>query len=360
MFHNTMKMTVFLILFAMMIDYGISEDKKTVELKLSVFPETVAIGDTCYVLVTAINHYDFPTTVIKPEFQYPSVPGMVQFSLYHHEKVYRGTFEALRNLSISPTTPKGTLITSGKTVTFIGVPLQFPPLEDLYQDVFWEKIRKELKKNPEGITFKFGIEFVRPYMEEDKGGFPRARLTKEVTIKLRNEKEMAMIDQWYHNTPSEFFPGIIENQYLIKAPPSGRRAESRKKIFGLSPWCFMNTGNRYPGDPNAPETWQGWQELEESLTPSTMRDEIRLTRIMIQYCDIKDEAVLKELKEWFDGMNEVQRMVMAKSLRDRVSDFRTTNLFPQIQEVYNTIREYDVVPVPESREKLLQNLRLIE
>jgi len=360
MLYNTTKRTVLLILIAMTTDYGFSEDKKTVELKLSVFPETVAIGDTCYVLVTAINHYGIPTTVIEPEFQYPIIPGMVQFRLNHREKVYRGTFEALYYRSISPGNPKGTLIPSGEAVTFIGVPLQFPPLEDLYQDVFWEKVWKELKENPEGLSFEFGIEFVRPWMEGDKVPVPRARLTKEVTIKLRNEKEMAMIDQWYHNTPSEFFPGKIENLYLSKVPLKGIRKVSKKKILGQNPWKFINMGNRYPSDPNAPETWQGWQELEECLTPSTMRDEIRLSRILIQYCDTKDEAILKELKDWFNGMNEVQRMVMAKSLRDRVSGFRTTNLFPLIQEVYNMVREYDVVAISESREKLLQNLKLIE
>ena len=47
-----------------------------------------------------------------------------------------------------------------------------------------------------------------------------------------------------------------------------------------------------------------------------MRDKIRLTRISIQYCDTKDDDVLNELKEWFGGMDEVQRTVMAKSIRD--------------------------------------------
>jgi hypothetical protein len=92
-----------------------------------------------------------------------------------------------------------------------------------------------------------------------------------------------------------------------------------------------------------------------------MRDEIRLTRIMVQYNATKRTVVLKELKDWFDGMNEVQRTVMAKSIRDRAEGcYGKDKLLPQFREVYKTIREYDVVPIPESNIKHLRSLGLIE
>ena len=74
-----------------------------------------------------------------------------------------------------------------------------------------------------------------------------------------------------------------------------------------------------------------------------MRDEIRLTRILIQYCDTKDEKVLDEQKEWFAGMNEIQRACMAKSLFDRARNSGgTPNVFNSLREAYRIIREYDI------------------
>ena len=90
----------------------------------------------------------------------------------------------------------------------------------------------------------------------------------------------------------------------------------------------MRANNRYPGYPNAPETWQGWKELEDSLSPSTMRDEIRMARILIQYFDTEDDAVLEELKEWFANMNEVQRSILIKFTYNK-------------GKAYEAIKEYD-------------------
>ena len=128
----------------------------------------------------------------------------------------------------------------------------------------------------------------------------------------------------------------------------------------FSHWFFVRIGNRYPATPGTPETWQGWMALEESLTPSTMRDEIRLTRILIQYCDTEDDAVLQELKDWFAGMNEVQRTVMAKNMRDLAWDTRGTALFPSFRAIYQTVREHDIADKPQWSLGRLQTLGLMD
>ena len=138
----------------------------------------------------------------------------------------------------------------------------------------------------------------------------------------------------------------IPSFYINKALASN---EHFIKVRGEEhfPYRFLRHGNRKPGDPVCPKTWQGWKELEESLAPSTMRDEIRMTRILIQYCDTEDEAVLQELKDWFAGMNELQRTVMANNFGDRISWYRSryTKVLPQVQEIHRAIHEYDVIPV---------------
>jgi len=362
MSYRTLIGPFYLIFVVLMTDFGFSENMNQIETKLSLFPETTAFGDTCYVLVSAVNHSNKVARVPMPQFQFIN-DYIVQFELSRHEKkIWRGTFECWVYIEALRERSDWFSISSDEAVTFLAVPLQFPPLEDLYQDVFWKEIREELKSKPEGIPLDFEIVFAAPSVTiQGEDHFANGRPTQKVTVKLRNEKEMAMIDKWYHNTPCIFFPVLAEGRYLSNVPPQGLRNESGKKILDNSPWVFINTGNRYPSDPNVPETWQGWKELEESLSPSTMRDEIRLTRMLIQYCDTEDNAVLKEFKEWFVGMNEIQRTVMAKSLRDRaVECYGKEKLLPSFREIYKTIRAYDIVPVPENNVKHLRNLKLIE
>ena len=92
-----------------------------------------------------------------------------------------------------------------------------------------------------------------------------------------------------------------------------------------------------------------------------MRDEIRLIRICIQYCDTRDEEVLGELKQWFSGMNEVQRTCMAKSVLDRARrTYGNDTLLIPFRDLYKTIREYDVSAKSESETEFLKRLGLLE
>jgi hypothetical protein len=80
---------------------------------------------------------------------------------------------------------------------------------------------------------------------------------------------------------------------------------------------FIRTGNRYPSDPNAPQTSQGWLELEKQLVPSTMRDEIQLTRMLLEYLESKNETKIQkrnELVQWLQSLPEPQRVCMASNL----------------------------------------------
>jgi len=103
---------------------------------------------------------------------------------------------------------------------------------------------------------------------------------------------------------------------------------------------------------------QGWQKLEESITPSTMRDEICLTRILIQYCDTGEVRVLRELRGWFAEINEVQRTVMAKNIRDLALNSRSTKLFESFQKIYDTIKEYDTADKPGHLKRSLEEAGL--
>ena len=314
---------------------------RQLELSMSIYPKEVAFGDTCYILITATNHSDETAVGHIPKVEYLDSLTMVHFDLTRNEKTWQGVFEHLLNARGNSLRIPGYSVLSGETRVFLAVPVQFPRLLELHKP-FWDKILKELKDNPNGLVFDFGIDFPAPALPLDYGGLRmsfgiRSRLSDEVTVNLRNAKEMEMIEGWYQKT--------MKNSQLVM-----------DKI-----WCCIHRGNHYPNYPNAPETWQGWKELEESISPSTMRDEIRLTRILIQYCDTKDKKVLVELKEWFAGMNEVQRICMAKSIQDRAKNcYGTDALLIPFRDLYKTIREYDIVAKSDFEIERLKQLGLLD
>ena len=274
-----------------------------------------------------------------PDFDSPNQDTKVDFDLTRNETTWKGGFEALfplqghQGFSLYP-------VPSGETRVCLAVPLQFPtPLG--HHTPFWEKIRNDLENHPEGLAFDFGIDFPAPALPIDLGDTKislgtRSRLTGKVTIRSRNDDEMKVVEDWYL-----------------------ARMKDRVRATNY-PWYYAYRGNDYPNIPNTPGAWQGWKELEESLSESTMRDEIRLTRILIQYCDTKDEQVLEELKEWFAGMNEVQRTCMAKSVLGRARGAYGTDLLASFRDLYKAIREYDISAKTESETESLKKLGLLE
>ena len=65
---NAVKILVFLVLILILTNHGFSEEARQIEMKLSVFPETVTFGDSCYALVTAFNHSKEMAVVTTPYF----------------------------------------------------------------------------------------------------------------------------------------------------------------------------------------------------------------------------------------------------------------------------------------------------
>jgi len=242
-----------------------------------------------------------------------------------------------------------------------------PPLEDL-KEPFWEKHLNNLLDRDENFMLCTTIKAIVASNEKGNNN-KRKLLTFEtpLVLKPRPEKEMVLIRKWYDDTPKNLFPVPYGDRNPMRKVPGGRRIvfpifeNILVKGEKISQGSVMRSSNRYPGYPNNPTTWQGWQELEEKVTPSTMRDEIRLTRILIQYCDTNDEKVLEELKEWFADMNEIQRECMAKSLFDRARyDSGNPDLRVSLSKVYRVIREYDITVKTENEAEWLKRMGLLE
>jgi len=342
----------------------VSQEFSYPEIAVKRYPEAVMPGDTFYMKIVARNHHaesiyisdNFDPTTNDIQTHLRDSENQEQPLLFESPLPIDGS----RMLILTEIKP-------GDARAIGVLSINVPPLEDI-KEPFWEKHLKNLSASD--AKFSLCVTMISYAKTNQRGVGDTHNSTLPFTLEIplvmkpRPEKEMTLIQKWHEsqvNEPRAFFPATQDNR---KAGISGFKSEMPKNIVikdeKVSHWYFVRIGNRYPNYPDAPETWQGWKELEENLTPSTMRDEIRLTRILIQYCDAEDDAVLKELKDWFSNMNEIQRMAMAKSLRDRAEGTYGTKLLSQFCEIYKAIREYDVVPVPESNVKHLRNLGLIE
>ena len=347
--------------------------------ELKCYPEKLQIGDTFYVLVIYHNKTD--------EIEKQPVPSWIHLAFINQQgkkwmQIFETDFKYI--FTIPPPPPNAVQCLPNSSTCLYATSFSLPSLEDLYQSDFWDELNGKENDNLDEYPLDFEFEF-NSFKKNEFGAFllPSPKpitLQQKVIMTRRSESENTLLKLWYENTPKEYFPklsktetGINEYRYIsyVKRTPQyptlNSQGYSRQKILNHDFKHFIRVGNRYPGDPNAPGTWQGWKELEDSLTSSTMKDEIRLTRIIIQYCDTEDQKILDELKEWFGGLNEIQRICMAKSILDRMyfceeimAPEEAKNLIPPYRNLFNTIREYDVVANQKDFEQILQQLGLLE
>jgi len=338
------------------------------EFVVKTYPDTVMPGDTFYFSIVARNphaesihimaHYAFSEDNIRISLRDPE--KQTQALLPEGGPIHADYFR--RFAEIKP----------GDSRIICETAINVPPLEDL-KEPFWEKHLRNLPGRGKNLMLCTTIKSLVKSNEGESYKVESFTFETPLLLKPRPENEMARIRKWLDDTPKRWLPGPYNGQGKIWPIDAQGGYLQFKNILvkgeNVSQQNFMRRNNRYPSHPNAPETWQGWKELEDSLTPSTMRDEIRLTRILIQYCDTEDDAVLDELKEWFADMNEVQRGVFAALLRylPTIQHFPYNDrnidpdlLFPSLREIYKTIREYDKMSISKAMEDHQQGLGLIE
>ena len=344
-----------------------------------VYPEEIYFGDPVYIHIRFKNNSEevkLHRIYFKPDL------GPLWLSLqsesisvpYHLLREYKfsSSYESRLSFPFYNLQP-------GESMLIFDAYRELPALEDM-DSPFWEEAKKRLNSG-ETITAYIGLE--RRSRDGKQPPEPNYdTVSTPLRIKPRPNSEMERLERWLEGTPErlrpvpfdqmlaegKYFdypilkdefdalpltpkPGFVSRERYLKINRNDRiyfaSNEHFIKVQGKDyfPYLFLRYANRKPGDPVCPETWQGWKELENSLTPSTMRDEIRLTRMLIQYCDTKDEKVLVELKKWFAIMNDWQRKSMASSLSQRMDQVvRYENLASSFQKFYQAIQEYDTIP----------------
>ena len=361
-----------------------------------VYPEEVYFGDPIYIVIHLKNISEEPIECLVNGYTsgafwltLHSESILVPYYLLHESSSFVEERDHGPPYGLSQTLQPG-----DSQLVFVAYQ-ELPALEDM-DHPFWEEAKKRLSVG-ENIVAHITAESSRDIKKKPEPD--SIYVSNSVLIKPRPAMEMELLERWREGTPEWLLPVprdqmFVQGSYmkaiyrplmindpefdpraLVREPGFVSKARSYKiyrndlsyfpskecfiKVRGQDyfPFIFLRQGNRKPGDPVCPMTWQGWKELEESLSPSTMRDEIRMTRILIQYCDTEDKAVLKELKDWFATMNEVQRTVMARLLHDRIDEY-SSKCPPQFWDVYYAINEYDVVPVHENQKRSLEYSRV--
>ncbi len=233
--------------------------------------------------------------------------------------------------------PLWTEIPPGAERDYGAFAVEFPPLED-WDDPFWRGVRRRLATQ-ESVEIRARFRFERtlktkPQIEanglpaevakyEPEGVFGGV-VEKKIVLKRRPNAETKRLDAWFEATPSGMFPE--RNGSEGKAPrteptrlPDRRDVEIAGKKY--NPWLVVRYGNRKPADPNNPTTLDGWRELEAEFSPSTLRDEITLTRLQIEYYEAatepENDAALKALTAWLDALPGPQRAAMVASITSR-------------------------------------------
>ena len=307
--------------------------KKGLEMEVRGFPDSLFFGDTFYHVCVVSNNTDKPVSFmdynveIKEGGRYMEGFRFV-FSANNIAEQYDYVPELGDRYDRSPTR---LTLAPGQVIKSVH-PLELPPLEAL-EHPFWKQVLE--KMTPEGIKCVLTVEIPKGYVDGNAELLPLAYIefTFDILIKPRPPKEQALLEKWYQETPKQFFPPVSltrvndekwwsTSEVVNFAKTGYHRCGGNYIVFGgekYNPWCFIRERNRKPPAAICPTTIKGWKELEESLTPSTMRDEITFVRLQLELCEsqgTKQDAILKSIVKWLESLPEPQRMSMASSFAE--------------------------------------------
>lgn len=231
-------------------------------------------------------------------------------------------------------------IRGGEKLLLIGDSLEFPPLED-WEHPFWKRIRKETASGKQ-VEISLNLAFYGTRLLS----FTAQSVSIPIRIKPRPEAEMQEIQRWYDETPEELFPEVIENvkvwgqdfqiQNGKNLPVFKDGKTAMEKMEGgniliqknsVPAYFFMPAGCRKPSGQGIPKNSAGWKALEERFSAGTMRDEIRMTRYLLDIFEHPGyavelgiphiEASAAEMDRWMETLPDVQRLVMLGKIRTR-------------------------------------------
>ncbi|MDR1480692.1 MAG: hypothetical protein LBJ00_17345, partial [Planctomycetaceae bacterium] len=292
---------------------GEPEKPKEVLTTLGIFPRDMQVGDTVYLSIQHFNNTESEFNCRYPEYDpvYQQYGDPIRYFVVDGIKKWEFIPYTADIMELDTGPPVPIHIRSGETRLLVARGFCVMGLED-FNDEFWADLIRNLPETGREITFQVELVATANHPFQVIHGKQQLILREKIKLRPRKKKEMAVLENWYKSTPKEMFSTLyakkIESAYqpvwqrrvLKQHYPSLQKSDIDPKLKYI-----LRKDNRYPTYPNLPEDWQGWKKLEESFEPSTLRDEIRWTRICVQYCVTGDDKVLDELKTWLEKMNPI-------------------------------------------------------
>lgn len=300
---------------------GIRHDGEKTEMSLEIFPKEMTYGDFAYVLERRTN-VSGETIKNYPIFGDPFVkvweePNSVVLTAEGIEGEYRWKQEYPSSFEDDYCCIDGKDLAPNESVIKSRLILDFPPVED-WNAPFWKALRD--KVTPEGIKCSLKFNYPHSLKTEDKSRpkYVQESVCYEFLMKSRPEGEMSLLEDWVKASSDKYLPYETEWKKFWK----GRGKKSTNQIsLGLNKYnvsSFVRLGNRKPSDPNSPTSLKGWRELEASLAPSSMRDEIHLTCLLLEYYgSITDKGKAEssqKIADWLESLSDPQRVVLSSYL----------------------------------------------
>ena len=309
-----------------------------IKVTASVYPSEIYYGDMAYLLVSEENLTDHELKSLPGPRSLQPTPFRVEITSPEISSKYEWYEEADTSL-VCEYVYQCENLKAGGVIMGDRQTIEFPPLDD-WNAPFWKEMRQ--KTTPEGIecvlTVRYGYSLPEDSRKEDT-------FSTTILVKARPEGEMELLEKWFSSTPETLFPQG-EIQHFCKMPRGLSLKSSGKSDINIGfnsydPWLFIRTGNRKPSDPNNPTTLAGWRHLEKSLEPSTLRDEVRFTRLQLEYYSASSQAkkaeTRKELVDWLHSLPQAQRVSMVSSLKSKENQFRNTKLQKGYFELINAL-----------------------
>ena len=286
-------------------------DAPEVARTLTVYPTEVYVGDVVYLTVAEENRSS--ETISARSLGFPEPCGSTgTISSAGFSTTYKAIPEdptdlyCERVVETRPLAPGERRIVSRRFC-------EVPPLED-WNTPFFKELREKLRDAPDGVPCRW----TPGYFATPDG----ETLSIPLVVKARPDAETRRLESWLDATPQELFPVVdgrrkrLRSEELPPKPRGGVRVAGRS----FDPRAFVRFSFRKPNRPNAPRDLDGWKRIEAEFSPSTLRDEITLTRLQLEYYDAPEgeasDAALQVLVDWLQSRPEPQRDVMSATLNE--------------------------------------------
>ena len=344
---------------------------KKLELYTEISHNLLYVGDSLYVEVSLINRDDAEVTLppsqldIKTantanEFIAAAVYCVKTYNIflefpegkrYNCSGEYVDRFSTDRLSNQCYASPPAQTLAPGFKRNYLSLRVDLPALEDL------PSFSKMLAENNEGS--QKGKLVIQVWGITGSAADSPDEFIYEVSIQKRGERENQLLNKMFWNTPPHFFPvsskpygGYYLNKYSVltwrynvgRLIPnninskidefSGTSIEEKNTqssvlgeictIGGPMPLTLVRPFDvRKPGPPLAPKTPEGWKELESQFENGTLKDELKMTRLLAEFYNLEQEQQIYEKQQeiilWLNSLPKLQARVLAQFAH------RTTN-----------------------------------